>query len=145
MQEHHLTLHQSPSRRASKLQAYARDRRGCLTCRKRKKKCDNTEGRCQQCLRLNLHCEWEPERYVSAQTRHRSPTWPLDADGHAGAITIIKAPDPLQFWSQATEEKGSPEIWNRRLALRYYIQSFAAILSCNVENNGFLSGKYCEL
>ncbi|CAK7903206.1 hypothetical protein CAAN1_07S06370 [[Candida] anglica] len=44
-----------------------RTKSGCLTCRKRKKKCDEdvVDGKCQGCTRNFLECCW-PEKPVSA-------------------------------------------------------------------------------
>lgn len=39
--------------------ARLKTRTGCLSCRRRRKKCDDRRPRCTQCLRLRLHCEWE--------------------------------------------------------------------------------------
>lgn len=35
-----------------------RSKTGCLTCRRRKKKCDETKPKCNTCVRLKLECEW---------------------------------------------------------------------------------------
>ncbi|KAH9234870.1 hypothetical protein K456DRAFT_1834740, partial [Colletotrichum gloeosporioides 23] len=35
-----------------------RVRTGCLTCRGRKKKCDETKPRCRGCERNRLECKW---------------------------------------------------------------------------------------
>lgn len=40
---------------------YTRTRGGCLTCRTRKKKCDEFKPRCAGCRRNQLACEWPPE------------------------------------------------------------------------------------
>ena len=144
MQEHVVT-HGARRRSVAKLSGHTRDRKGCVTCRRRKKKCDGIEGRCDGCRRLNLYCEWEPERHVVAVTVPTSSTRQTQHNDHAVAGqfgAMIKAPDPLEFWVQTTENDVSSAIWNRRMSLRYYVQSFAAILSCNVENNGFLSGEW---
>lgn len=39
---------------------YTRTRGGCLTCRTRKKKCDEVKPRCAGCRRNQLACEWPP-------------------------------------------------------------------------------------
>ncbi|KAK8922834.1 hypothetical protein H634G_03727 [Metarhizium anisopliae BRIP 53293] len=36
---------------------------GCLMCKRRKKKCDETKPRCGDCRRLCLDCAWPPERH----------------------------------------------------------------------------------
>ncbi|KAI8938792.1 hypothetical protein NX059_004655 [Plenodomus lindquistii] len=38
-------------------QAKARSKTGCTTCRKRKKKCDETKPFCMSCQKNNIHCE----------------------------------------------------------------------------------------
>jgi transcriptional activator protein UGA3 len=48
------------------------------------------------------------------------------------------APAPLSFLQSDREELSSRSL-DRRLALRYYIQAFNAILTTNLENNGFLT------
>lgn len=35
-----------------------RSRRGCLTCRQRKKRCCETKPKCLECDRLNINCRW---------------------------------------------------------------------------------------
>ncbi|KAH0490194.1 hypothetical protein TgHK011_001674 [Trichoderma gracile] len=39
---------------------YNRSRCGCLTCKRRKVKCDEQRPRCSHCERLNLECKWRP-------------------------------------------------------------------------------------
>ncbi|CAK7218250.1 hypothetical protein SCUCBS95973_003421 [Sporothrix curviconia] len=38
----------------------ARSREGCLTCKRRKVKCDEQRPRCSHCERLNMECKWRP-------------------------------------------------------------------------------------
>lgn len=117
-----------------KLSGHTRDKRGCLTCRQRKKKCDVLPGTCGQCQRLNLTCVWEPERSLvpvsSSSTSFAAPS--------TVNSSLIKAPHPLQFWLEATDN-GLSATLDRRLSLRYYVQTFSGLISTNAENNGFLS------
>ncbi|KAJ5116788.1 hypothetical protein N7456_001136 [Penicillium angulare] len=46
-----------------------RTRTGCLTCRRRKKKCDEARPSCTGCHRNNLECQWES--HVSLSTPRR--------------------------------------------------------------------------
>lgn len=43
----------------------SRSRAGCLSCKERKKKCDETRPRCSDCRRLNLPCRWWSRSPVS--------------------------------------------------------------------------------
>ncbi|TEA21518.1 Transcriptional regulatory protein moc3 [Colletotrichum sidae] len=44
-----------------------RSREGCLTCKRRKVKCDESRPRCSHCERLNLECKWRSQSSSSAQ------------------------------------------------------------------------------
>jgi hypothetical protein len=55
------------------------------------------------------------------------------------AITF--APGPMQFLMSDTADPNTRSL-DRKLALRYYIQTFTPILTTSFENNGFLSGIY---
>lgn len=52
---------------------------GCLMCKRRKKKCDETKPRCGDCRRLCLDCEWPPERHARARA----------------VSTVVGAADPM--------------------------------------------------
>lgn len=136
------TPQETPRRRLAKLSGHSRDRTGCLTCRQRKKKCDGSRGKCEQCRRLNLRCLWEPERDILDAVSMQSGQ--LECTQQAAMQSIIsKAPNPMQFWAEITED-GTSATWSRRLALRYYVQSFSTILATNIEKNEFLSGEFLE-
>lgn len=47
-----------PDRRVQRI---VRVRTGCLTCRRRKKKCDETRPICAGCQRNDLRCQWPPD------------------------------------------------------------------------------------
>ncbi|KAF1361898.1 hypothetical protein EJ07DRAFT_164369 [Lizonia empirigonia] len=60
-------------------QAKARSKTGCTTCRKRKKKCDETKPFCLSCQKNNIHCEgykpveiWKSGKDRAAEARKRS-------------------------------------------------------------------------
>ncbi|KAF2272141.1 uncharacterized protein EI97DRAFT_462241 [Westerdykella ornata] len=59
--------------------AKARSKTGCITCRKRKKKCDETKPFCQSCKKNNIHCEgykpvelWKSGKEREAEARRAS-------------------------------------------------------------------------
>lgn len=45
-------------RRVDRISKHTRVRSGCLICRQRRKKCDETRPRCQKCQRMELDCHW---------------------------------------------------------------------------------------
>ncbi|POS79808.1 hypothetical protein DHEL01_v201813 [Diaporthe helianthi] len=49
----------------------ARSRYGCLTCKRRKVKCDELRPRCSHCERLNLECKW-PQSFPTNSHKRRS-------------------------------------------------------------------------
>jgi hypothetical protein len=49
-----------------------RSRDGCLTCKRRKVKCDEQRPRCSHCERLNMECKWRPQQRSGAQRRPAS-------------------------------------------------------------------------
>ncbi|KAK1960003.1 hypothetical protein LY78DRAFT_619176 [Colletotrichum sublineola] len=55
-----LPSHYRPLRRS------VRSREGCLTCKRRKVKCDESRPRCSHCERLNLECKWRPQSSAAA-------------------------------------------------------------------------------
>ncbi|KAL4887679.1 fungal-specific transcription factor domain-containing protein [Aspergillus karnatakaensis] len=48
-----------------------RSKTGCLTCRQRKKKCDERKSTCAACHRNNLVCRWQPADAVAPTRRPR--------------------------------------------------------------------------
>ncbi|GFP54648.1 hypothetical protein ACSS6W_002482 [Trichoderma asperelloides] len=60
---------------------------GCLMCKRRKKKCDETKPRCGDCRRLCLECAWPPER---------------PKDKLAGVVATMNASVPVSTTAAAT-------------------------------------------
>ncbi|GAA5885177.1 hypothetical protein JCM16303_005887 [Sporobolomyces ruberrimus] len=48
-----------------------RTRNGCLTCRSRKKRCDEQRPKCDGCSRLALDCRWEDKEKAAVERRHK--------------------------------------------------------------------------
>lgn len=66
-----------------------RSRMGCLTCRRRKKRCDENRPLCEECKRLRLNCSW-PEPGKEYRNRTRKP-YSISATGspHSG-IKVLR-------------------------------------------------------
>ncbi|KAB5526270.1 fungal-specific transcription factor domain-containing protein [Coniochaeta sp. 2T2.1] len=121
---------------------HSRNRTGCLTCRRRRKRCDGVRDVCGHCDRLNLVCHWQSRRNLNADLapgyRANADASPLATASSTPAIYI--APPPVAFLkSDACEDESAQKSLDQRLALRYYVQAFTSILTTNLENNGFLS------
>ena len=92
-----------------------RSRTGCLTCRTRRKRCDNAQPRCANCKRLNLLCEWQSPRSIvtepsSSQSSSKSPELQV-------TVPLRNSLDP---WD-ALPGDGEAE---RMHLLQYYIEAF---------------------
>lgn len=60
-----------PDRRVQRI---VRVRTGCLTCRRRKKKCDETHPICAGCQRNDLGCQWPPDVPGKRDPSHEDET-----------------------------------------------------------------------
>ncbi|GAA5897074.1 Zn(II)2Cys6 transcription factor [Sporobolomyces salmoneus] len=52
-------------------QKKTRTRNGCLTCRARKKRCDEQRPKCNGCSRLALDCQWEDKEKAAIERREK--------------------------------------------------------------------------
>ncbi|KAG7699483.1 hypothetical protein KL951_001200 [Ogataea haglerorum] len=68
-----------------------RSRRGCLTCRQRKKKCCETRPTCSECARLTIRCRW-PVPGSERKNRSKNNTISPDEMIHEayGVIKILR-------------------------------------------------------
>ena len=75
----------------------ARTRTGCLTCRRRKKKCDENHPTCIACERNHIECEWESmASLMIPRRRNRRPRLPEkalpgQAQGMVNVFTVMKS------------------------------------------------------
>lgn len=109
----------------------------------RKKKCDSTYPICGHCSRLNLLCQHEAPRPVPAgpvgEHAVTPPPLALPADTNPN---IIKLYATVDLGSNLFDDSCTADmVASRRAMLRYYTSSFAFMLTTNLENNCFLSGR----
>ncbi|UKZ84247.1 uncharacterized protein TrAFT101_000161 [Trichoderma asperellum] len=145
---------QISQRKLIKKGGYTRQRRGCLTCRQRKKKCDQGLPICGHCSRLNLVCKHEKPREVVSSTCGEDAArdsagsevrqrWGYDnsnsphGDNVSEVVRVSKIFEPLDF----VRSKDSVDHLSssRRTMMRYYTSTLAIMLSATAENNCFLS------
>ncbi|KAL1891737.1 hypothetical protein Sste5346_007487 [Sporothrix stenoceras] len=108
---------------------YPRSRNGCLTCRQRKKKCDETRPQCVGCTRNKLSCVW-PARTKTAGVGSNGAG--ASASGDSTASTGTSAhPCPLISSSNLT-------LYQHKSRWQTYLPSLAAwegVEGCSVNLN----------
>ncbi|KAH7127373.1 pyridoxal phosphate-dependent transferase [Dactylonectria macrodidyma] len=138
-------LTQMPNSGASRREGYTRQRRGCLTCRQRKKKCDQIYPVCSHCSRLNLVCKREAPRAVQSslpadpsKSIAAKPKTAQSGEWAQGVMMFLgRVPPPYSGPSEGTDSCQLAA--SRRAMLRYYTVTLAFLLTTNLENNCFLS------
>lgn len=105
---------------------HARSKTGCVTCRKRKKKCDEARPDCMNCQKNNVVCEGYSSRQLWRSGRERA----LEQAEHS-------LPPPLPPLTYGTLGIETPE---DHIFLRFYMNDLAPVLSMKDENqtNPFL-------
>jgi hypothetical protein len=61
---------------------------GCLTCRRRRKKCDDVRPLCTLCSRLGLHCVWVQSTSYGEGQAHRACVQSAETPGHQRGIVV---------------------------------------------------------
>ncbi|TFB03263.1 Transcriptional activator protein UGA3 [Trichoderma ghanense] len=144
-------------RKPHKKGGYTRQRRGCLTCRQRKKKCDQGLPICGHCSRLNLVCKHEKPRQLSSawgedavedsgvSGSQAHPYWGsqqhsviAQGDDVSELLRLTKIAEPLDL-VRPDDFVGCDWSSSRRTMMRYYTSTLAIMLSATAENNCFLS------
>ncbi|KAF3763106.1 hypothetical protein M406DRAFT_48426 [Cryphonectria parasitica EP155] len=74
-----------------------RSKTGCLTCRKRKKKCDEAKPRCMNCEKNAVVCEGYPEKQIWRSGKDRLAEGAY-ADASGGVTTYDFNAEDMIFW-----------------------------------------------
>ncbi|KAF2187344.1 hypothetical protein K469DRAFT_112325 [Zopfia rhizophila CBS 207.26] len=110
-----------------------RSRQGCLTCRTRRKRCDGKHPECQNCIRLNMKCEWQTPRQITAESPVRSATQTLGSPLRASI-------DP---WEGAI---AGNEVAERKQLLNYYVEAFVPSISvATTPSSNFYTSLYVPM
>ncbi|KAK4098732.1 hypothetical protein N658DRAFT_509353 [Parathielavia hyrcaniae] len=89
-----------------------RSKTGCLTCRKRKKKCDEARPRCMNCEKNAVVCEGYPEKQIWKSGKERAEEERLKS-GHFPSITMyplfpgLETVEDRVFWKHYNEHLSS--------------------------------------
>jgi transcriptional activator protein UGA3 len=92
-----------------------RSRTGCLTCRTRRKRCDNAQPQCANCARLNLKCQWQPPRNIISE-----PLSPPSAPKSPDLSVHLPLRSSLDPWDALPGDPGA----ERMHLLQYYVEAF---------------------
>ncbi|KAF9691554.1 hypothetical protein EKO04_010235 [Ascochyta lentis] len=108
-----------------------RSRTGCLTCRARRKRCDNRRPHCENCTRLNLSCEWQAQRKLIQDAASNSSSSPESE-------VVESVPSSLGCWDMLPGEAGA----ERQHLLQYYIEKFVPSVSVATTPTSFYTSLY---
>lgn len=96
-----------------------RTKTGCLQCRKRRKKCDETRPCCLTCVRLGFGCSWDPNPSMSGLVQQISRRIVGGEPKHTERSTPCQNPQlPKRRWNQALVTNKLRQI-PRIIALRF--------------------------
>jgi len=84
-------------------------RLGCLTCKRRKRKCDEHHPECQNCIRLGLEYEYDKTQSGSSLTISASDATEKPAPARLQSQNPVHAPDATQSPAQTEQAKEKPE------------------------------------
>jgi transcriptional activator protein UGA3 len=111
-----------------------RSRTGCLSCRARRKRCDGRQPQCQTCIRLNLTCEWQPQRKIITNTT-------LDARSTTPELQLAS---PLRssvgFWDFLPTNLD--EASETKHLLQYYIEGYVPTISVAANATNYYTSLY---
>jgi transcriptional activator protein UGA3 len=111
-----------------------RSRTGCLTCRSRRKRCDNRQPQCENCTRLNLACEWQPQRKVVTETSTSSDPPSPQLQLASPTQTSLDFWDILPGPLDETSEK--------KHILQYYIDAYVPSVSVATSATNYYTSLY---
>jgi transcriptional activator protein UGA3 len=112
-----------------------RSRTGCLTCRTRRKRCDSKHPQCSNCTRLNLTCEWQPQRKIvveSSSSSAPSPSPRLQIAEPSGSS--------LDFWDLLPGNLD--EVSEKKHILQYYIEAYVPSVSVATSATNYYTSLY---
>ncbi|KAF2015413.1 hypothetical protein BU24DRAFT_177751 [Aaosphaeria arxii CBS 175.79] len=113
-----------------------RSRQGCLTCRARRKRCDEKRPDCHNCTRLNLKCEWQTQRQIVPEAERDPSPQP------STSTELIFSPRAsLDPWDSLPGEKGAES----KHLLQYYIEAFVPSISVASTPSSFYTSLYIPM
>lgn len=106
-----------------------RSKTGCLTCRRRRKKCDEAKPSCTGCVRNRMSCVWTDQSPRSISSPERPAHQPVGS-GHDTGVTRVMAMQYQYVATQSMKIRASPSALHAD-HLRYYCIHIAPGLASN--------------
>ncbi|KAL7936148.1 fungal-specific transcription factor domain-containing protein [Trichoderma chlorosporum] len=148
-----------------------RSRRGCLTCRARRKRCDNQHPTCRTCTRVNAECRWPDKLQIpdyssgatslknkvqantirlgleswNAQTNDIDVSPVTDAYPTASATTDGSIPKSLATEIVSPRRLNHAEASLERHLLTYYIHTFIPQVTLVQSSSNFFTSLYIPM
>ncbi|KAE8444652.1 hypothetical protein EG329_014400 [Mollisiaceae sp. DMI_Dod_QoI] len=116
--------HPKPTPESMAKVAKGRSKTGCITCRKRKKKCDETKPGCMNCEKNSVKCEGYPEKTIWKSGKEKAEEARLR---RASSITLSSI--QLPFLVHGLETEGD------RIFLHHYISRLSIIFTVEGEQD----------
>ncbi|KAI8941966.1 hypothetical protein NX059_000076 [Plenodomus lindquistii] len=108
-----------------------RSRQGCLTCRQRRKRCDNHQPQCNNCTRLNLSCAWQaPRKLVAASSSSQGSPSP--------ELVVGPLRPALDVWDALPSDAAA----ERKHLLQYFVEAFVPSVSVATTPTSFYTSLY---
>jgi hypothetical protein len=115
----------SPAGDAAKVAKGSRSKTGCFTCRRRKKKCDETKPSCVACQKNNVECEGYPPKvyWMGGKQRPDEAEWPPAHAAAAPKLAMARIPRGLPFLIDGIETSVD------RRFLHHFIHDLSRVLT----------------
>ncbi|KAJ5535946.1 hypothetical protein N7513_009132 [Penicillium frequentans] len=135
-----LSLDPKPSktyRRPRRRPAHLRTKTGCLTCRRRKKKCDETRLQCLNCKKQNMNCVWKLSESQLEVSVPKNQKFASVNEVTKGALDQVPfSSTPASSPKQAAKAPGASRVWSENSRHKKDLISLSA-----PSNNEYLSWK----
>ncbi|UKZ51734.1 hypothetical protein TrVGV298_005497 [Trichoderma virens] len=148
-----------------------RTRQGCLTCRARRKRCDNQRPICHTCTRINAECRWPDKLQISddrrganslqnqdrstvilsnlesldTETNNLDVSLATDVYPTATAVTRGSIPRSLGAETMSTRQLNTTEASLERRLLTYYIHTFIPQVTLVQSSSNFFTSLYIPM
>ncbi|KAI1461371.1 fungal-specific transcription factor domain-containing protein [Annulohypoxylon moriforme] len=108
------TSPQTPQQPTSPVKRPARSKNGCMTCRRRKVRCNEIRPICGHCSRLNLECRWRPSNSTLLGNNPGStlPTNRVRPDGHSNSSGNPRTLETPTQPSTSTAQESFDDVFN---------------------------------